>query len=82
MNGLYGQNVQQLVAKDNNNAKGNVLVEEIVLDIFKSIESVPIYQVAKEYLVNGLYGQNVHQLVAKETNNAKGNVLVQEIVMA
>ena len=52
------------------------------MDIFKSIESVPIYQVAKEYLVNGLYGQNVQQIVAKENNNAKGNVLVQEIVMA
>ena len=76
MNGLYGQNVQQLVAKETNNAKGNVLVQEIVLDIIKSTKS------AKEYLVNGLYGRNVQQLVAKENNNAKGNVLVQEIVMA
>ena len=82
VDGLNGQNVQQLVAKENNNAKGNVLVQEIVLDILKKIEIVRIYQVAKEHLVNGLNGQNVQQLVTKENNNAKENVLVQEIVMA
>ena len=31
VSGLNGPNVQQLVAKENNNAKGNVLVQGIVI---------------------------------------------------
>ena len=81
MNGLAGQNVHQHVTKENNNAKGNALVQEIVTNILKKKEIVRIYHVAKEHLVNGLTGENVQQHVTKENNNAKGNVLVQEIVM-
>ena len=81
MNGLAGQNVHQHVTKENNNAKGNALVQEIVTNILKKKDIVRIYQVAKEHLVNGLIGQHVLPLVAKENNNAKGIVLVQEIVM-
>ena len=78
VNGLNGPNV---VTKENNNGKGNVLVQEIVMYLLKRKEIVGIYQLAKERLVNGLNGPNVQQLVAKASNNAKGNVLVQEIVM-
>ena len=81
VNGLNGHNVQHIVTKENNNAKGNVLVQEIVMEILKKKEIVQIYPVAKELLVNGLNGQNVQPLVTKENNIAKGNVLVQEIVM-
>ena len=81
INGLNGPHVHQLVAKENNNAKGNVLVQEIVLDIVKRKEIVWVCQVAKEHLVNGLNGPNVQYFLTKENNNAKGNVLVQEIVL-
>ena len=81
INGLNGPHVHQLVAKENNNAKGNVLVQEIVLDIVKRKEIVWVCQVAKEHLVNGLNGPNVQYFLTKENNNAQGTVMEMEIVM-
>ena len=82
VDGLNGQNVQQLVAKENNNVIGNVLVQEIVMDTLKRKEIVQIYQVAKEDLVNGQIGQNVPLHVEEEDiENGHGNALVLEIVM-
>ena len=81
VNGLNGPNVQYFLTKENNNAKGNVLVQEIVLDIVKMKEIVRIYQVAKERLVNGQIGQNILLLV-KDFEDVHGNALVLENVKA
>ena len=81
VNGLNGPNVQYFLTKENINAKGNVLVQEIVLDIVKMKEIVRIYQVAKERMVNGQIGQNILLLV-KDFEDVHGNALVLENVKA
>ena len=81
INGLNGPHVHQLVAKDTQSAKGNVLVQEIVLDIVKRKKIVWVCQIAKEHSVNGLNGPNVQYFLTKKKNIAKGNVMETEIVM-
>ena len=79
--GLIGQNVLRHVETEHANAKGNVLVQEIVLDIVKRKKIVWVCQIAKEHSVNGLNGPNVQYFLTKENNNAQGTVMEMEIVM-